>query len=221
MKQKVRGLMTIALLALAFSSASAENYTPDVAEFDGTNALNFDASPQLAMAQGGTVEFWVVPDWTTDPGYDPTIISNMGPQGISYLVAMLRDRSGIAFAAGDMEYVATFDFTDGRLHHVAISQFDDGITLYVDGQVIGSSDIVALNLPSDGVRIGSIDGTNNQFRGAIAGLRFWNVVVTQEELVEFALTDIFKGDHPNLDNLSAMSNFNSGELLLVQPEVQP
>ena len=190
MKQKVRGLMTIALLALAFSSASAENYTPDVAEFDGTNALNFDASPQLAMAQGGTVEFWVVPDWTTDPGYDPTIISNMGPQGISYLVAMLRDRSGIAFAAGDMEYVATFDFT-------------------------------ALNLPSDGVRIGSIDGTNNQFRGAIAGLRFWNVVVTQEELVEFALTDIFKGDHPNLDNLSAMSNFNSGELLLVQPEVQP
>tara|TARA_R110002096_G_scaffold20690_2_gene67940 strand:- start:37394 stop:38059 length:666 start_codon:yes stop_codon:yes gene_type:complete len=207
------------ILALLFcAQVMADGYTPDVVEFDGTTTLAFDAAPQLVLADGGTVEFWVVPDWNSDPGYDPAILSNKGPEGLSYLVAMLRDRSGIAFAAGEAEDVFTFDFADGRLHHVAISQFDDGISIYVDGQVVGGSATKSLNLPSDGVWVGSIDGANNRFVGAIAGMRFWDTVLTQQEIVEFALTDVFDGDHPNIDNLSAMSNFSSGELLLVQPE---
>lgn len=209
------------ILALLFcTSAIADDYTPDVVEFDGMTTLAFDAAPQLVLADGGTVEFWVVPGWTSDPGYDPAILSNKGPEGLSYLVAMLRDRSGIAFAAGEAEDVFTFNFADGRLHHVAISQFEDGISIYVDGQVVGGSAIKSLDLPSDGVWVGSLDGANNLFLGAIAGLRFWDTVLTQEEIVEFALTDVFDGDHPNIDNLSAMSNFSSGELLLVQAETE-
>ncbi len=218
MNMKSNFLVSGTLALLICSVAMADGYTPDVVEFDGTTALAFDAAPQLVLADGGTVEFWVVPDWTSDPGYDPAILSNMGPEGYSYLVAMLRDRSGLAFAAGESEDVVSFDFADGRLHHVAISQFDDGVSIYVDGQVVGGSAIRSLDLPSDGVWVGSIDGANNLFRGAIAGLRFWDTVLTQEEIVKFALTDVFDGDHPNIDNLSAMSNFNSGELLLVQPE---
>ncbi len=104
------------------------------------------------------------------------------------------------------------------MHHVAITQFDDGISVFVDGQVVGESDAKLLDLPSAGVWVGSIDGTNNQFKGAIAGLRYWDAALTPEEIVGFALTDVFDGDHPNLDNLSAISNFNNGELMLVQPE---
>jgi hypothetical protein len=218
MKKPITLLLAFSLGLSGLAPAVAGNYTPDVVEFDGTNAMTFDPAPQHVLADGGTIEFWVVPDWTVDPGYDPAIISNIGADGLSYLIAMLRDRSGIAFAAGDAEDVAVFDFTDGRLHHVAISQFDDGITVYVDGRIAGGSAIKALALPSTGLQVGSIDGVNNQFRGAIAGLRIWDTVATQEELVEFALTDIFAGDHPNIDNLSVMSDFANRDLLLVQPQ---
>jgi len=206
------------LLSLCATAFGAEQYTPDVAEFDGTTSLTFDPSPQLVLADGGTIEFWVVPDWTSDPGYDPVIICNAGPEGASYLVAMLRDRDGIAIAAGEEEDVVTFDFTDGQLHHVAVVQYEDGTAVFVDGEVAGTSDLRFQDLPSVGVWVGSIDGENNAFRGAIAGLRVWDVAVPQEELVAYALEDIFAGDHPDLAWLSAISDFRTGELLLVEAE---
>lgn len=213
-----RWITALFLLACGAAHAQqAQQYTPDVAEFDGTNSMTFDPSPQLALADGGTIEFWVVPDWTDDPGYDPVIVCNAGQQGPSYLIAMLRDRDGIAVVAGEDEDVVTFDFTDGDLHHVAVSQFDDGLAVIIDGKVAGTSELAFQDLPSSGVWVGSIDGENNGFKGAIAGLRIWDAPVEQEVLVEYALKDIFAADHPYIDWLSAMSDFRAGELLLVEP----
>jgi hypothetical protein len=213
-----KGAVAVLLLATA-AAGSAETYTPDVAEFDGSNSMTFEPAPQLELADGGTIEFWVVPEWSSDPGYDPVVICNAGPEGASYLIALLRDRDGIAIAAGDEEDVATFDFTDGRLHHVAISQFEDGTAIFVDGQVVGTSDLRFDARPSAGVWVGSIDGENNQFRGAIAGMRIWNVVVEQETLVDFAMKDIFADEHPDLPFLSAISDFSNGEILLAELEL--
>lgn len=211
-----------ALPATPFASAEeadATPYSPDVAEFDGTNSLTFEPAPQLDLADGGTIEFWVVPDWTEDPGYDPVVICNAGPEGASYLIALLRDRDGVAIAAGDAEDVATFDFTDGRLHHVAISQFEDGTAIIVDGQIIGTSDLRFETRPSAGVWVASIDGENNQFQGAIAGMRIWDVVVAQETLVDFAMKDVFADEHPDLPFLSAISDFSNDEILLADREL--
>ena len=41
-----------------------------------------------------------------------------------------------------------------------------------DGQVVGTSDLRFQTRPSAAVWVGSIDGENNQFRGAIAGMLF-------------------------------------------------
>lgn len=209
-----RSIATAAALLIA-CALSAQEYTPDIYEFDGSNALYFDPAPELELADGGTFEFWVSPDWTEDPGYDPTIISNAGPEGPSYLIAMLRDRDGLAFVSGEDEDVVTFDFTDGQLHHIALSQLDDGIVVFVDGQIVGTSDVMARDLADGGVWIGSIDGEMFQFEGAIAAMRMWDVVVSRENLVTYALKDIFAGDHPDLEFLSAMSDFGAGKLLLV------
>ena len=195
---------------------AAQAYKPDSMVFDGELSLDFPPSPRLVLANGGTLEFWVAPDWQADPGYDPVILSSAGPEGPAYLVAMLRGRDGIAFAAGDEEAVFLFDFTDGQLHHVAISQYADGIEVYVDGRQVGSEPIMALDLPVNGVWLGSIDGENNSFRGALAGLRMWREVVPRETLVAFALKDIFDDEHPQLDALAAMSNFNEAALLLTE-----
>ena len=210
---------TLALLVCSLwlgAGTVVQAYEPDVMVFDGEVSLDFPPSPRLALAEGGTLEFWVAPDWSTDPGYDPVIITSAGPEGPAYLLAMLRDRDGIAFAAGDEEAVFLFDFTDGQLHHVAISQYADGIEVYIDGRQVGSEPIMALDLPVTGVWLGSIDGTNNTFRGVLAGLRMWQEVVPRETLVAFALKDIFEGEHPQLEALAAMSDFNTAALLLVE-----
>jgi hypothetical protein len=208
--------LLLAMLALAATAAAtSQDYVPDVYEFDGSNALTFDPAPQMSLAAGGTIEFWVAPDWTEDPGYDPTIIANAGPEGASYLVAMLRDRDGLAFVSGVDEDVVTFDFADGQLHHVALSQLEDGVVVIVDGQVVGVTPLMAGDLPSTGIWIGTLDGEANPFTGALAGLRVWSVPIEREVLVEYALKDIFDNDHPDLESLTAMSDFNTGELLLV------
>ena len=214
-----RGLLAAWLLTVSALS-SAATYTPDVGEFDGTNSMSFEPIPQFQLAYGGTMEFWVVPDWTEDPGYDPVIICNAGPEGASYLIAMLRDRDGIAIAVGEQEDVVAFDFTDGRLHHVAISQYEDGTVVYIDGQVAGTSELSFEVRPSTGVWVGSIDGDNNQFRGAIAGMRIWGVVVEQQTLVDFALKDVFSDQHPNLANLAAISDFNNEEFLFAEIDLE-
>lgn len=213
---------TAIALTLALSSGvAAAGYTPDVFEFDGTNTLVFEATPALNLAAGGTIEFWVAPDWREDPGYDPTIVSNAGLEGPLYVIAMLRDKGGLALLAGDEEDVVTFDFNDDQLHHVAISQLADGVVVLVDGQVAGVSDLMFADLPSLGLWVGSIDGVDNQFVGAVAGLRIWRTVVEQENLVRYALADVFEEDHPDLDLLAAMSNFREGSLLVVEDSTSP
>lgn len=202
-------------LAAVSSPVRANGYTPDVAEFDGSNALTFAPAEQLDLADGGTLEFWVAPDWTDDPGYDPVIVCNAGPEGASYLIAMLRDRDGLAFASGADEDVVTFDFSDGRMHHVAMVGLEDATAFFIDGRLAGLSELLIQDLPSVGLWVASIDGENNQFHGAIAGLRIWDTVVAQEDLVSFAMQDVFEGDHANLTQLAAISDFANGELLLV------
>lgn len=194
----------------------AQAYEPDIMVFDGELSLDFPPAPQLILADGGTLEFWVAPDWDADPGYDPVLIASAGPEGPAYLVAMLRERDGIAFAAGDEEAVFLFDFSDGQLHHVAISQYADGIEIYVDGRQVGSEPIMALDLPVNGYWLGSIDGENNAFHGALAGLRMWREVVPRETLVAFALKDVFDDEHPQLHALAAMSDFDEAALLLAE-----
>ncbi len=205
----------------AGAAQDATDYTPDIYEFNGGNSLVFEATPELNLAEGGTIEFWVVPDWTEDPGDDPAIVSNAGLEGPLYLIAMLRDRDGLALVAGQEEDVVTFDFDDGELHHVAVSQLADGVAVFVDGQLAGISELMFADLPSLGLWVGSIDGIDNQFVGAIAGLRFWRTVVEQENLVRFALADIFESDHPDLDALVAMSNFDEAGLLVVDDSALP
>lgn len=202
-------------LALAGGAVAAEGYSPDSIQFDGSNGLAFPPEPRFSIANGGTIEFWVSPDWKAAPANDPVIISSAGRQGISFLIAMLRDRDGIAFVSGGDEYVVAFDFTDGKLHHVAVSQLSDGIIVMIDGQVVGSSALKALSIPVAGFWIGSLDGRSNPFLGVVAGLRIWAEAIDRETLVRHALADVFDSDHPDLDVLNAISEFTSRQLRLV------
>lgn len=213
-------LLVTALMLVSVPPARAAGYTPDVAEFDGTSTLTFAPASELFLGAGGTIEFWVVPDWQEAPDYDPVVVSNAGPEGASYLVAVLRDRDGLALVSGDAEFLIAFDFTDTRLHHVAFVYEDGHVAGYVDGQLKGATEFAMSDLPAQGIWVGTADGTTAPFVGAVAGLRIWGTALTREEIVAFAAEDVMAGDagHPAYPYLRAVSDFTNDGLLITQPD---
>lgn len=210
-------LSVSAVLAAALSvPAAAQDYRPDIIEMNGTFELTFEADPAFTLADEGTVEFWAQPDWTEDPGFDPVLLSNIGPDGPSYIIAISGDREAVVVVSGEEEDVFTFDFTDGKMHHIAINQFSDGINVLVDGQVVGESEMNLQDLDSDGLWIGSVDGEISPFYGAIAGMRFWDYVPERNTLLVYAQRDVVLDEHPELEQLSAISDFATEDMLILQ-----
>ncbi|MEO1487975.1 MAG: LamG-like jellyroll fold domain-containing protein [Pseudomonadota bacterium] len=218
----MKHILSTAALALTLGLATpiaAQDYTPDVVEMSETGPFAFEPAPQLDLANGGALEFWVAPGWSADPGYDPPVLVNMGEQGVSYLVSVLRDRDGLVFANAEDEDVFLVDLTDGALHHVAINVMQDGIEVYVDGAVVGTSDLRPSRRPSSGLFVGGLGlEDTGRFEGAIGQLRFWKEPLYEDDIVAYRLRDVLDekaGDHPDAANLAAMSDLNSGQMLLV------
>lgn len=201
------------------AAANAQSYSPDIVQMDGESVLSFLPSEQIDLSDGGAIEFWLAPGWSVDPEYDPPVIVNIGPDGISYLISVMRDRDGLVFANNDDEDVFLIPLDDGQLHHVAINVLSDGIVVFVDGAIIGTSELLPSNVPSAGLFIGGLDIEDaNRFRGAIGQLRIWDTYLTGEEILQFRMSDVLdgaEGAHPQLEALTALSNFEAGELMLV------
>lgn len=215
-----RASVLIALLLLWQASASLAAYTPDVAEFDGSSTLAFPPAEELFLGAGGTIEFWVVPDWQASVAHDPVVLSNAGPEGASYLVAVLRDRDGLVLVSGEAEFLIAFDFADEQLHHVALVYDGGRVAAYIDGQLRGATEFAMVDLPSLGLWIGTADGATAPFVGAIAGLRIWGVPLSREEIVSFAAADVLAAGegHPAYQHLLAVSDFNNDDLLVTKPD---
>lgn len=207
-------------LAATPTIVAAQDYTPDVIEVSETGPIAFDPSPKLDLADGGAIEFWVAAGWSGDPGYDPPVLINIGPEGILYQVSVLRERDGLVFANANDEDVFIADLSDGNLHHVAVNIMQDGLEVYVDGELVGTSELMPLSLPSAGLFVGGIEPDSSaNLDGAIAQLRFWSQPLARQEIIDFRLRDVLDADsedHPAAEFLAAQSDFREGELLVVE-----
>lgn len=222
---RLQTMLTAAGMLLGTEALAQDAYAPDVAEFGvEAESIVFGPDDALWLYGDGTIEFWVTPDWTEDPGYDPVVISNAGADGVSYMVAMLGDRSGLGLISGDQEEIAPFDFADGQLHHVAIASDSGKTNVYVDGKTAANFEFAFQTLPSAGVWIGSVDGATAPFEGAIAQLRIWDAPISQAVLVQYAQDNPFfgvDGEHPQLDSLLAISAFENRDVLIAElPEAE-
>lgn len=214
---KTKALLISALLYLAcLSPVWASDYIPDILDLDGSNGLSFPPNSTLTLRGGGTIEFWVVPDWKTDPGYEPVIISNTGEQGPSYLVAMLPNKQGLVVYSGNKRLEAAFDFTDGQMHFVAVVDFGDTLNILIDNRLIAAGEMTLVDLPSSGFFIGTADGERYPFVGAIAGLRVWDIPLDPYTLIEFAMKNIehSSNTHPDIDYLLGLSRFRTQSFYL-------
>ena len=201
-------LATAVALAWLPLAGNAQDYTPDIAEFALDTGLSFAGHPAFYMGEGGTIEFWVAPDWEDDPGYDPVVLSSDGEQQLSYVFSMLGDKSGFVVQTRDQIGEVDFDFGDGALHHVAVICLDKAIVVMVDGQPL---DELPFTLPNEApvqFYVGSINGEALPFVGAIGGLRFWDVALEPEELVTWAMLDPLDPEflHPDVTALGAYSD---------------
>ena len=218
----IKQLMMCGLLVLS-SAAWGQAYAPDVLELDGRETLVFGGEPEFSFTHGGSVEFWVAPGWVDVPGYDPAILSRVGESGIEYLVAVLRERNGLGVLVGDSENVVSFDFSDGQLHHVALVSADNELAVIIDGRVRGVFAVSPTDVDAGLLYVGTSNGIDAPFEGAIAALRFWRIPLTQEEVVSFALRPVLdeRGrEHPALDDLVALSDFNNDTVNVIDHVTQ-
>ncbi|WP_209349374.1 LamG-like jellyroll fold domain-containing protein [Pontixanthobacter sp. CEM42] len=220
MKSRFTSAMIALAVAMAPTVALAQSYTPDVLEVSETGPIAFDPSPKLDLSDGGAIEFWVAANWPADPGYDPPVIINIGPDGILYQVSILRDRDGLVFANANDEDVFIGDLSDGNLHHVALNIMEDGVEVYLDGALIGTSDLLPLSLPSAGLFVGGLETEESaSLDGAVGQLRFWSQPLKEDEIIDFRLREVLdpqSDDHPAAEYLVAQSDFREDELLVVE-----
>lgn len=217
---------SLALSGLALASCSdgatsvvSENgYAIDVLELDGTDTLAFDPAPAFEPAAQSTIEFWVQPKWSETPEFDPVVLASSGEQGAAYLVAIQREKDGLAVMSGEQIDVAPFDFSDGELHHVALIDLGTSVAVVIDGELITELEMTFQAMETDGFYVGSASGGADGFEGVIGGLRIWDTAVPTNTLVAFQLKDVLdeSDPHPDLDSLSVISNFAEEDLIVVK-----
>lgn len=198
-----------------FSSAMAEPYRPPIIEFNANNSINLPADNSLDLELNGTIEFWVAAKWESKLDYDPAILANSSGEGVRYSVHITADKQAIGMFSGEEWDKLSFDFSDGKLHYVALITYDGITDVMIDGELRGTIGVgYAEALIGDGFFIGSINGAVSPFIGSIAGLRIWDTAVDKADLVAFAAKEITSTEgksHPDFQALIGYGVFNTAK----------
>lgn len=192
-------------------------YAIDVLALDGSETLAFDTDDRLAPTEQSTIEFWVQPGWETPPEFDPVVLSNAGPEGISYLAGLTAEGDGLIIAAGDTLEAVPFDFSDGRMHHVALVDYGDSLSVQINHEAVADLPLTFEAFPSNGLFIGSAAGGEDGFEGRIGGLRIWNVAVEQSVLARYSRRALIgENPHPDLSELKLLSDFTDRTIVFAE-----
>lgn len=219
-----RHMTLLALLACAPVAAVAQAPDVDFLELDGESALVLPHHEAFELSDGGTLEFWIQPDFavSSDPSAsDKVILASVGPEGAAYILAITANKKGLVLASGDEEIVIPFEF-GSFANHVALRFYDDGMTVTIDGRVVVSDPFTLAVRPAHMFMVGTMDDGSQNFTGAIGRLRFWDLALSDEDIVAFRTRSVvFDNDepHPEYEFLSAESAFNrddgNGEIVFV------
>lgn len=199
--------------AAPVAAAQDAEFYPPMALFDGKQSLILSPSPALEINGYGTIEFWVRANWTAHPGYDPAIMANTGPKGARFAFYISGDAQSLGVQAGPFYETVAFDFSDGQLHHVAISTIGDTTSVMIDGELRDTLGFSFADVPATRFSIGSA-GKYSPFLGEIGQVRVWNEVIDPDVLVDFCWREIAAsgpGQHPDLDALVGISAFANPE----------
>lgn len=212
-----------AATSIISTQATADPYRPDILSLNGEQSYVFTSDNRLSIWDGGTVEFWVAADWKETPDYNPVVLSNSGPSGILYEIAIRADKKGMTIQSTDQIGGVDFDFSDPQMHHIGIVNLGDQIIAMIDGKIVGATTVQLKDIPSSELRIGSAQGDNAPFHGAIAGLRIWDKTIEPEILVKYSWADSTSdaSTHPDLAFLSGHSDFTHKDFYIIEKPIIP
>jgi hypothetical protein len=210
-------LIALGLATLAAAPVKAQGqdvpYAPVMMTFDGTEGLSYVAPSALDIDGAGTLELWVRAGWQASPGYDPAVLSYQGPTGVRMALVVTADARALGVWAGPYYAAIPFDFSDGKLHHVALTLLADQTIVMIDGEVRQSLGFGMPDLPADRLSIGSL-GEYSPFIGDIGQIRIWDEPIDPDVLVNYAwapITSTGPTAHPDLDALVGVSAFANPE----------
>lgn len=113
-----------------------------------------------------------------------------------------RIRGHVNTGAENRFVAAAGDYADGAWHHVALTRGDDAVTLYVDGEPLGTSAPVAGSVSAGaltGIRVGArVDGINNPLDGAVDDVWMFDQELSAAQIAELAAGDPPPGAEPVL-----------------------
>ena len=205
--------LILVLTCWVSAAAQAQDYRPPVAKFDGKGGVSFPSDVSLEFSRYATIEFWVAATWS-QIDYDPFILSYLGPQGPRYGIVISGDKQRIGMVSGEMGAAIPYDFSDGKLHHVAFIVIDDETSIIIDNEFVGSLAMGIQDLPTTNFVIGSINGRDFAFPGALAGLKLWNAPLDPDDIERFKFVDLNGPDgkrHPFIDTLVGLADFSDGK----------
>ncbi len=166
--------------------------------FDGTPGSFLTCNTDESMGSSvGTLDFWLQ---TRDVGRDQDLVYIYDDHD-NYLLLRLNHENQLAVLLkdGDLEYgiISNVKITDSAYHHMAFTQADDGITIYVDGESVSLSGEITglwtdhLDENNTHLKIGAgPDG--NYFRGVLDEVRLYHEALDDEEVAlhSIGLADI-------------------------------
>ncbi len=204
------------MLGILLTSAHAE-YVPDTIEFPSSPPLVIASQPVLSLAEGGAIEFWVVTDWQDNPGYHPVILANGSADLPTYRISIAANQDALIVQSGQQYGQFSFDFSDGRTHHVALLVFEEQMVAFIDGKLAGAVSLSIQPGPSGPFMVGACADGSAPFIGAVSAVRIWDVPLEPEDIAGFALRDVnnASSSHPNIDNLVALSDFRNSAFSIV------
>src|SRR5262245_33276220 len=204
-------------LAGAATAAGDPGFRPLL--LDGQTSLEVESTPGLDLGPQSTIEFVVATAWEDEDGVTayPAVLGRREPYdgdepagfaaATQYSVHVAPDRRSLGLFDGTRYASVPFDFTDGRLHHVALVTREVRTSVYVDRELRGVLDVGLGATPGLPLHVGSSDGGSELFMGAIPSVRLWRRELTAEEVT--AIADLLgppgEGD-PDASGLAAFSH---------------
>lgn len=203
------------------TSAALEEYSPDIAVFDGETTFGFTANRAFQPDEDFTIELWTATGWTVEPDHEPVILSSGDLEGPEFVLAIFAEKDGLSLWIDGAEFIAAHDFSNNKLHHIAMVWDGGELALVVNGDVLANFDTPPPDLQGAPLWIGSAGGEGFAYEGLIGQVRFWDAALDLESLRAFALADVSSSEdeHPYLDDLRAISAFDENTILIVESAI--
>ncbi len=177
---------------------------------DGTGNIDLGQVPEFDFTNGtGTVEAWLRPDWTLDPGYDPCVFAARvaSTLAVDWSIHMSRYRNSIGNWNGLFFQTLGLGDTTGW-HHYAVAFGGGQVWMYWDGQSLGTFAqpiALTLGLPT---QIGSSDPstTPEGWIGGIDEVAFYRATLSADAIYNHFLAMVAPPSPPTITFVRSGNN---------------